>query len=332
MVFLSQMKHFSIFSLTLTSWILLISGGLSAKEVDNFTSRTEFLKDSTLKLNEITNRFIKKRLQKINKEKHRCKEESLYNGLKKDFNILLKGSPFSIALKEEKEIFKLKTNVKDSVYRDWNLMDSPAIRGLNLVIPSVFGEVIKVNGIRLGVDKFEHFFGYGYYYFNLHYLGKKEVKKALKFGLFMEYFNLGAYKTGVMSYGDLAANFNGMRFWNHILAKRKDALKQSLGPYVKCMKGKWVFNKEVDWGHYVDESFDEAINCSRFRKGVMVKSVRERVREVSYKEGELNTCPLAPKKLKDMLKKYSRFSPYILNEKGHEEIPKFMTWKLFHDL
>ena len=64
----------------------------------------------------------------------------------------------------------------------------------------------------------------------------------------------------------------------------------------------------------------------------MVKSVRERVRQVSYKEGELNTCPLAPKKLKDMLKKYSQFSPYILNEKGHEEIPKFMTWKLFHDL
>jgi len=309
-----------------------MSGDLPSREVDNFTRRTEFLKDSTLKLNEITNQFIKNRIKKINEKNHRCKEESLYHGLKKDFNILLKGSPFILALEKAQGIFKLKTNVRDSVYRDWNLMDSPAIRGLNLVIQSVFGEVIKVNGVRLGVDKFEHFFGYGYYYFNLHYLGKKEVKKALKFGLFMEYFNLGAYKTGVMSYGDLAANFNGMRFWNHILAKRKDILNQNLGPYVKCRKGEWIVNKRVDWGQYVDESFDEAINCSRFKKGVMAKSVRERVREVNYKDGELNTCPLAPNKLKEMLKKYSHFSPYILNERGHGEIPKFMTWKLFHDL
>ena len=309
-----------------------MSGDLPSREVDNFTRRAEFLKDSTLKLNEITNRFIKNRIKEINKENHNCKEDYLYRGLKKDFNVLWKDSPFLKALEKEEGIFKLKTDVRDSVYRDWNLMDSPAIRGLNLVIPSVFGEVIKVNGIRLGVDKFEHFFGYGYYYFNLHHLGKKEVKKALKFGLFMEYFNLGAYKTGVMSYGDLAANFNGMRFWNHILAKRKDVLKQSLGPYVTCMGGKWVANKDVDWAEYVDEAFDEAINCSRFRKGIMAESVRERVREANYKEGELKVCPLAPKKMKDMIKKYSRFSPYILNGDGHGEIPKFMTWKLFHDL
>ncbi|MEC8624410.1 MAG: hypothetical protein VXY34_06300 [Bdellovibrionota bacterium] len=312
--------------------MLIISEDLSSREVDNFTRRTEFLKDSTSKLNEITNRFIKNRIKKINKKNHKCKEDFLYSGLKKDFNVLLKDAPFLLALGKEKGIFKLKTDVRDSVYRDWNLMDSPAIRGINLVIPSVFGEVIKVNGIRLGVDKFEHFFGYGYYYFNLHYLGKKEVKKALKFGLFMEYFNLGAYKTGVMSYGDLAANFNGMRFWNHILAKRNDILNQSLGPYVKCRRGKWVVNKEVDWSQYVDDSFDEAINCSRFRKGSMAKSVMERVRGVKHKNGELKTCPLAPKKMKNMLKKYSRFSPYILNENGHGEIPKFMTWKLFHDL
>ncbi len=310
----------------------MMSSDLFSREVDNFTKRTEFLKDSTLKLNEITNRFIKKRIQKINNDNHSCKEESLYSGLKKDFNILVKDSPFLTALKKDKKIYKLKTHLKDSVYRDWGLMDSPAIRGLDLVIPSVFGEVIQIKGIRLGVDKFEHFFSYGYYYFNLHYLGKKEVKKALKFGLFMEYFNLGAYKSGVMSYGDLAANFNGMRFWNHILAKRKDPLNQNLGPYVKCRRGKWVFNKEVDWSQYVDESFDEAINCSRFRKGIMVQSVKERVRRVNYKDGELKTCPLAPHKLKNMLKKYSQFSPYILNEKGHKEIPKFMTWKLFHDL
>ena len=60
----------------------------------------------------------------------------------------------------------------------------------------------------------------------------------------MEYFNLGAYGTGVMSYGDLAANFNGMRFWNHILGKRKDILNQDLGPYVKCKDRKWVVNKK----------------------------------------------------------------------------------------
>jgi len=309
-----------------------MSSDLASSEVDNFTRRADFLKDSTERLNKITNQFLKERIKKLNKKKHGCNEKSLYRGLKKDFNILLKGSKLLKAVEKDEKIVKLKIKVRDSIYRDWSFMDSPAIRGLNLVIPSVFGEVIKVNGIRLGIDKFEHFFGYGHYYFNLHYFGKKGVKKALKFGLFMEYFNLGAYGTGVMSYGDLAANFNGMRFWNHILSKRKDILNQNLGPYVKCRNKKWVVQKSINWRQYIDESFDEAINCSRFRKGIMAEKVKERVREINFKDGELNTCPLVPKKLEEMFKKYSQFSPYILNKEGHDKIPKFTTWKLFHDL
>ena len=272
-----------------------------------------------------------KRVQKLNKKSHNCNERTLYRGLK-DFNILLKGSKFLRAIEKDKKIAKLKIKVRESVYRDWSFMDSPAIRGLNLVIPSVFGEIVKVNGIPIGIDKFEHFFGYGYYYFNLHYFGKKDIKKALKFGLFMEYFNLGAYGTGVMSYGDLAANFNGMRFWNHILGKRKDILNQDLGPYVKCKDRKWVVNKKIDWREYIDESFDEAINCSRFRKNIMADKVKERVRELKLSKGENQSCPLIPKKLEKMLKKYSQFSPYILNKYGHGKIPKFMTWKLYHEL
>ena len=119
----------------------------------------------------------------------------------------------------------------------------------------------------------------------------------------MEYFNWGAYGTGVMSYGDLAANFNGMRFWNHILNKNEDILGRPLGPYVLCENNKWVQGKSIDWKNYIDESFDESINCSLFREEIMVKKVRERIKAIPFDGIKNLSCPIAKNKLKKMVEK-----------------------------
>ena len=50
-------------------------------------------------------------------------------------------------------------------------------------------------------------------------IGKETLKHALMIGLKEEYGILGRLPTGVISFADLAADFNGMRFWNHVLQK-----------------------------------------------------------------------------------------------------------------
>ena len=103
---------------------------------------------------------------------------------------------------------------------------------------------------QIGSDKIEHFFGRGYVYFNKFYNKKKSIEKIHGYGYYLERYQLGATMTGVYSYADLVANFNGMRFWNHILQAESDILGEDLGPYVRCYEGKWEQIKDVNWLDY----------------------------------------------------------------------------------
>lgn len=107
--------------------IFVFSFPLSASEVDHFTNMYRPLEDSTLIINKMTNQLLKERLKKINKLNRGCKERSLYREIKKDLNIILKGSTFLEWIEETEEMQKQRLAVKDSIYRDWSLLDSPAI-------------------------------------------------------------------------------------------------------------------------------------------------------------------------------------------------------------
>ena len=79
---------------------------LQASEVDNFTKRSVSLEDSSFKLNQMTNSLLKDRLLKINEKEKGCKEDGLYSGLQKDFNILVKGSKLLNWVEKSVEISK----------------------------------------------------------------------------------------------------------------------------------------------------------------------------------------------------------------------------------
>src|SRR5690606_31300933 len=132
--------------------------------------------------------------------------------------------------------------------------------------PLAMSAIINLGGHKIGVDKLEHLFDRGYAYFEEHYLNKKGIEETLINGVWWEKALYGGKKwgTGVFSYGDLAANFNGMRFWNDILGKNRDVLGESIDPYILCHDNKWIQINQVDITHYIDASYDEAINCSKF--------------------------------------------------------------------
>lgn len=217
--------------------------------------------------------------------------------------------------------------LKESIYREWSVGDGYLLgRKKAASSPLALSPLIMVGSQAIGVDKLEHMFGMGFNYFNQYYSKNKKISKVLKGGIFKEKTVLGGniLATGVFSYADLSANFNGMRFWNHVLLKHDDILgnQHNLGPYVSCQGTKWIVEEKnpIDFKNYIDASMDESINCSKFASKSGVAKFRKAISEL----GE-SSCPLDPQKLEEMKSKYSplRINHFIINEDGNGKVSYF---------
>lgn len=288
---------------------------LNAAEVDNFTKRDPSLLDSTKKVNEFGNKLFLSIVDKTNKDHPGCDEEKLYKNLRKEFRNGYIGE-FLEYLKGSPDIARYKVPFKQSIYSQFTPKDAIVTGLLSKRLYDSSASVINIKGHLVGTDKFEHFSGTGYRYFKSYYLEKKSLEETVDIGFSDEYGILGAWSTGIVSYGDLAAEFNGMRFWNHILQRRDDILNENIGPFLECSKGKWLSVKKIDWSYYIDDSWDEAINCSEFRNWTMVAKVKYKLKELSQSTGQLIKCPLYPERTTLLENKYQQFGQYILNFKG----------------
>lgn len=295
--------------------LLLVSSQVATSaETDTFSNRYEPLADSSEIINARANQYIQNSIKALNAQDHYCSEDLLYEELRKYFNNHTKGR-LAIDIIEDDAIPRRMVILGESVYKSWRPWDGMGM-GLTLAKRSglTVSSVVKVGNELVGADKFEHFFGQGFYYFTDGYLKGKGEIRAIKKGIAKEKTILGGNKigNGVFSYGDLAANFNGMRFWNHILQSREDVLgsAHNLGPYIDCENQKWVQVKKLDFRDYIDASMDEAINCSKFP----AKATSERfIREVNYLGMQ---CPLDPKKVEELSAKYGKMAKWIINTDG----------------
>lgn len=294
-------------------------------EVDQFTRRGEFLGDSAELLNSKANLAIKNSIKAANRRGEGCNEEALYKELREYFANHIKGELVKDIL-DNPDIPKRHINLKDSVYRDWSFWDGIGI-GFTLIAKKgiTMSDVIRVGDEEIGVDKLEHMFGQGFNYFKRNYLKEKGEVAAVKKGIFGEKFILGGQKigNGVFSYGDLSANFNGMRFWNHMLQLREDVLGAdfNIGPYITCENDKWVKAKDLDFRNYLDDSMNESINCSKFPSGNTVDKFKDRLRLMG------TSCPVDQKRLDDVIVKYRHMSKWIINPDGPGEVKYFREFK-----
>jgi hypothetical protein len=154
-------------------------------------------------------------------------------------------------------------------------------------------------------------FGMGRQYFRSHYLKGKPLVRVLKSGIFKEKTFLGGnmLATGVFSYADLSANFNGMRFWNHMLQKRDDVLgaQHNIGPYLTCSAGKWAKNEErpIDFSNYVDATMQESMNCSKFATNAGARKFQEALSVMQSKDkSRVFSCPANPALINEVSRKY----------------------------
>jgi hypothetical protein len=314
-----------ISKLILISSVVLLQVTAIGAEVDQFTRSGEFLRDSSGLVNENANKAIIQSINFVNARGKGCNEEELYKELQEYFANHTKGQ-LVIDILNNPAYSKRHIEVKESVFQDWTIWDGV---GLGLTMMASKGvtmtNIIRIGDQEVGVDKFEHMFGQGYKYFKKNYLKEKGAIPAVKSGIFREKFILGGQKigNGVFSYGDLSANFNGMRFWNHVLQRRDDILgtDHNVGPYVTCVNDKWVKAKEIDFRYYIDDSMDESINCSKYPSDNTLKKFKNRLKIMGV------TCPMNQQKLDDIQVKYRQMAKWIINMDGPGEVKYFREFK-----
>ncbi len=164
---------------------------------------------------------------------------------------------------------------------------------------------VKIGEHYIGSDKLGHFFSHGWDYYRSY---REEIKRgaealgppsrqgeygkvlryadeqAAKIGVAQEEGSYGQGGTGVYSYGDLNANYQGMRFWADFIHGDR--------PFVTCDGGVWkVTARAFDWNDYVSAAMDEGVNCSRY-EGNTGYAVRKHVAELGLTPAGQAWCPV----------------------------------------
>ncbi len=309
-------------TLPLLLWcVALFSSGVKAAEVDQFTlpdGEPTQLADSTMALDGEVNRRILLAIKRANgrvmKSNPRtgvkwyrpgCDEERLYEKLVDQLARTLIGQVESYAEQNE-QVSRRTVPLQQSIYRDFAWQTAPS-----LVISERIASVIRLDSVELGTDKLGHFFSEGFSYFAVTGQLNKSLKSGLLFGEWSESVYFGAQTTGVFSYADLTANFQGLRFWNRILAKHPDPLTGKMpSPYVVCKRDEWRLAQSFHWYDYVDNGWDESINCPLLNSEALLETIQQQ--DLHCRTDKLP------------LERYGKWAHRLLNRQGHAVVPEHL--------
>ena len=284
------------------SWLvapIVLSSLACASEIDSFTNRFEPLKDIAPLVHDRANGALDATLQELNESG--CDEALLYKKLRVHFNSIHQKGKLVDYILHDPEFPRRKIKRDDSILRHHRVIDGQLI-GRDSAAEGGFGigSVVNFNGHLIGSDKFEHMFGQGFRYFDGYHQKRKRLRSVLGLGILKEKTLLGGniLATGVFSFADLVANFEGMRFWNHLLQRNPDVLGEDLGPIIACEDNRWVKVKPLDFKPFISAAVDEAYNCSTLATSRAAHNVRSEVAALGL------TCPLDIEELQRSQKKY----------------------------
>lgn len=329
----------SFLCIALTS--LLTHQVVIAAEIDSVTPRNVNLENSLAAINEIINLRILEGVEKANVLQEHvadddgfviiegdkpCDEDRLYTELRKAIYQSLTASWGLKGYDLDKQLRVLLTRqsysllLNDSIYRDIDY-----IEGFSLKLKEL-SDVVNIDGYLVGLDKLGHFFAEGWRYFELTHFDDNDIEQALAWGKEQEIGKFGYSTTGIFSYADLTANFNGWRFWNRVLLKENDPLKGLIAnffnrPYVACniqiidsIKSRkiiraWEPNVKFDLSDYIDGAWDEGNNCNSYADPVIEAKVVSRIEKVDPDF----TCPLNARHCINARNKYRNYAKYLLH-------------------
>ena len=320
--------------------VFVFKAGVAA-EIDSVTPRKLKLDDSLSTINEILEQRMKEGIEKANAQSvyveeiddmefievdNYCDEEVLYTELRKaifqSFTASwgLKGYGLDKQLRSLLARNSYSLLLNDSIYRDIDY-----IEGFSLNLKEL-SDVVNINGHLVGLDKIGHYFAEGWRYFELTHYDDLTIDQALEWGKEKEAGLFGYTTTGIFSYSDLTANFNGWRFWNKVLLKHDDPLKGVIAnffnrPYVTCeiqiidsIKNRkivkaWEYNSRFDLSDYIDGAWDEGNNCNSYADPIIEEKVTSRINNVD----PTFSCPFNVGYCSDARDKYGHYAKHVLH-------------------
>lgn len=259
---------------------LIFSSKVFSAETDNFSFRDKKLSDSSKVINEIVNGYMQTVVAAYNKEFKNCNDEKLLEILK--YKLDTNFPQIYSDLDETKEIDK---SLSFNIYG--------GMTGVFNEIGGYYAPSINVNGVRIGIDKIDHMLSHGISYLEV-FKKTNDINDALDLGIKQENGCWGLSCNKVKSYGDLAANYKGFLFWSRMLGSEKNS-------YIKCIDNKYVLDQKFDVAEYVDDSMDEALNCSSFASTEIAKGVKDNIVKLGFER-----CPVDPTKCDALIKKIPR--------------------------
>lgn len=230
-----------------------------AYEVDNFTNRKQLenLPDSLMYLNAKTNNLLEKAMVKANADEkcqvnYTLNEENrpkIFDHVKEALN----REP--VAFMEE---WVANNKNIDQVEVENHIHNIPNPKGFLEHLHNSIGiePSIKLSDVVMGVDKIGHFLSEGYDYFEIYHLKGKPFSEAHNHVIELEKGYYGLKTTNVYSYADIASSISGLYFWENLISGDR--------PYFRCVNGQYQKNRLFDWSEYVNDSWDEGINCNLY--------------------------------------------------------------------
>lgn len=137
---------------------------------------------------------------------------------------------------------------------------------------------LNVNGTLIGLDKIDHFFGNGGILKTKYDAGIKDDATLMQLNVAQEHGIWGLKDMGVKSYGDLAANWQGLKFYRELF--------EGKNPYYKCEKGVMTQVRQFKIEDYFNRAWSESTNCSAFVSTEIAAKVAENVKARGLK------CPM----------------------------------------
>jgi hypothetical protein len=308
------------------------AGTSVAAEIDSVTPRQTKLRDSEAALDTWLNERLREGVRRANELGGGCDEHELYQQLRWAISFPFIGHLIAEELDEADGLERAHVRFDESIYRDLGVLDAISVHLKDL------SSVVRIDDDWMGVDKLGHFLAQGWSYFDIAYQRERGIREALAFGERSEETYFGLYTTGVYSYADLVANFEGMRFWLRVLGTAPDPLESGYffnRPYIRCGKRlglfgerRWRIRRRVRLAAYLNAAWDEGVNCSRYRSAEIEQPIRQRVHELELRDGVDYRCPIAPDRCVVAAERYREHASRLLHPRcaGAEAEPRWRPW------
>ncbi len=264
-----------------------------ALETDQFHAASLVLKDSSLPINTYLQEKIETAVKKANDKKRPVACSQLADDVMSEIVGRFAISKISQFANKSKEIERYPENsVKDSTYID----DISIYAGAGFPFTVIkISRTINVGGVYIGTDKLGHFalVGRNYYRAYLENLKKgmtklEAEKAAVMKGIKQEVHILGYTLGGVLSFGDMEANYQGLQF--------AISMCEGDNPYLLQKNGAWSVNENrlADITKIINPKMDESFKPA-FWKPKLWEIVAPNIKDVYC---ELKENPLYIERVK----------------------------------